>query len=75
MKISMSEKLITPDIVRAKREVLGWSTAELATQAGLSEADVLAFEAHKRTRGQLRIVAAISNAFAHAGENFPDLPE
>jgi transcriptional regulator with XRE-family HTH domain len=41
----MSEAPLTPEQVKAARELLGWTAAKLAGRVGVSEKTLLAFEA------------------------------
>lgn len=75
MNVHFQLHLITPDIVRGIREKLGWSTADLAAKAGLAEATIVAFEGHNRLKDEIKVVAAITQAFQNAGASLPPLPE
>ena len=60
---------ISPEQVKAARELLGWSHAELAAKLGVSETAVTLFEREKRRLLALD-VSAVRNALEAAGVEF-----
>jgi DNA-binding XRE family transcriptional regulator len=44
----MTKPLITPEQVKAARQLLGWTCAKLAGRVGVSEKTIMAFEAGYR---------------------------
>jgi transcriptional regulator with XRE-family HTH domain len=69
-----SSEPITPDQVRAARELLGWSEAELAAKVGVSETAISLFERLKRRLLNLD-VSELRRAFEAAGLEFTDAGE
>jgi transcriptional regulator with XRE-family HTH domain len=60
---------LSPEQVKAAREILGWSQAELAAKLGVSETAVTLFEREKRRLLALD-VSAVRNALEAAGVEF-----
>jgi ribosome-binding protein aMBF1 (putative translation factor) len=69
--VQISEHQITPDIVKAERQKLGLTEAELAAEAGLTESQVKHFEARKLQ--DIKVVAKLGAALGRRGSTFPKL--
>jgi transcriptional regulator with XRE-family HTH domain len=63
--------MITPGQIRAARGLLGWTQAQLAKEAGLSEVAVKNLE-RGRSDPRASTLAAIQEAFSRAGVVFLD---
>ena len=65
---------VSPEQIKAARELLGWSQAELATKLGVSETAVGLFEREKRRLLALD-VGELRNALESAGVEFTNFGE
>ena len=60
---------MTPKQVRAARALLGWSQADLATEAGLGITTIADFELERR-RSSFKTMGAIREALERSGVQF-----
>jgi DNA-binding XRE family transcriptional regulator len=66
---TFTDKIISPDVVRDLREKLGMTQAQLADEAKVSEAEVIAYEAGAPSR--FSVVHEIGLALLRRGAVFP----
>ena len=65
--------MITGDLIRAGRALLGWSSKTLAARAHVGTATVLRIErGHHAARGQCQTIEKIETALREAGIHFVD---